>query len=357
MIFFVAIVALMAVCTCRVSLGKPFQDYIASDKILPIKGILVLLVFASHFVGYVELEGRADELYLYFRSFLGQLIVVPFLFYSGYGVFLSALKKGDRYIKSMPLKRIFKVYFQFNCAIVLFLIYRLATGQNYSISHILLTSIGWSGIGNSNWYIFAILFLYLLLWISLSIFPLSEKNGKISALVSFTILRIYFIYVVAVLKGKDGDYYYNTALAFSAGCWYAAYQDKIERFLFHGKNRYWFILFLSFIAFFISHRERKNLIFYELHAVLFAFLTILFTTRVQINNRFLAYCGKHLFSLYILQRLPMLILKNSVLSQYKYWYFLVCIAITFFLSAIFDWAVPRIWNQIQKKIETLTSPC
>ncbi len=86
-------------------------DYISEKRIQPIKGIFVLLIFASHFIPYVELNGPLHEFYFWVRRFLGQLVVVPFLFYSGYGLSLSFNRKGRLYMQEFPIRRICKVVF------------------------------------------------------------------------------------------------------------------------------------------------------------------------------------------------------------------------------------------------------
>ena len=85
--------------------GFHVDRYIGRDEIQPVKGLFLILVFASHFCQYVTLGGGLDAGYLNTRKFLGQMIVVPFLFYSGYGVVASIRRKGETYLLSMPVQR------------------------------------------------------------------------------------------------------------------------------------------------------------------------------------------------------------------------------------------------------------
>lgn len=347
MIFFVLAITLLALLTSKFNFEAPHLDYISAQRTLPIKGAFVLLVFASHFCSYVEFENVYDKAYLVFRSFMGQLIVAPFLFYSGYGVLLSVIKKGEEYAKGLPLKRIFKVWLQFNCAVALFLVVQVLRGKRYTLGHMALTSIGWAGIGNSNWYIFCVLFLYLFVWMAAMAFSAEQPKDRFPMLATVTILTVCFVYVVAKLKGAAGSYYYNTAIVFVAGGWYAAYQVKIEKFVLDNRKRFWLIMLVTALAFFILHKERGALIWYEFHAVAFSVLVVLLTMVVQIRSRFLTYCGKHLFSLYILQRLPMMVFQGTELAKYNYSYFAVCVVCTFLLSAAFDFGFDKLWKPIQ----------
>lgn len=109
MSIFFWIILLLAAYGAKIKKEDYYRDYIDYDGIQPIKGIFILLVFMSHFVQYVELDGIWDLPYFQIRRYLGQLIVVPFLFYSGYGIAESIRKKGSGYINRMPVSRILKV--------------------------------------------------------------------------------------------------------------------------------------------------------------------------------------------------------------------------------------------------------
>lgn len=70
-----------------------------------IKGIFVVLIFLSHSCQYIDTKTLPFfRLYLLLGSILGQLIVAPFLFYSGYGVMEQIKDKGESYVDQMPKK-------------------------------------------------------------------------------------------------------------------------------------------------------------------------------------------------------------------------------------------------------------
>ena len=62
----------------------------------------------------------------------------------------------------MPANRIGKTFFDFSIAIFLFLIVDVCLRIKYSISDIILAFTGWTTVGNSNWYMFAIFTLYII---------------------------------------------------------------------------------------------------------------------------------------------------------------------------------------------------
>lgn len=333
------IIILLAVYNARICKWGCFPDYISQKNIQPIKGIFILLVFISHFVQYVDLTGVWDAPYFEIRKYLGQLVVVPFLFYSGYGMAESIRVKGRDYVRRMPTRRILKVLFQFGIAVILFVVMRFALGVRYDWLRILLAFTGWESVGNSNWYIFAIVCMYLITWVSWFLFP----KGKLPALLCATVL--VGVYIVVMKLCKD-EYWSNTVLAYLAGLWFAHYRERFDRIVLSRNWDYYLYLILAATAFLFMHKYWASFPVYAGTSVLFALLVVLFTAKVQITNRFLTYCGEHLFSLFILQRIPMIALNGTAIEQYPYVYLLVCLALTFPMSAVFDSLTQKGWNAL-----------
>lgn len=322
------------------------ENYISKEATLPIKGIFTLLIIVSHFVGYVNLGGIPNELYLSLRRYLGQMVVALYLFYSGYGVLESISQKGDQYVKRMPCDRIFKVFVQLNLALIPFWLIRLHQGETYNLPFVFLTMIGYKSIGNSNWYILAILCLYGITWFSFTAFPKKELQKE--ALVGITIFTICLIYILWSIYDHQNRYCYDTLLAFPAGCWYSYYRTKIEKIIFVNKEKsYYYSLAMLALSFVLLHKEWNLLVIHEILTVVFSLLVVVVTMKIQIKSRLLSYCGVHLFSIYMLQRIPMILLQGQ-LSEKPYLYFAVCVVITFLISALFDFAFPPIWDIMQK---------
>lgn len=318
--------------------GTVFGDYLAIENIQSVKGIFILLVFASHFVQYVSLNGSLDTPYFQMRKYLGQMVVVPFLFYSGYGIEASITKKGQDYVRQLPVKRILKVLFQFDLAVLLFLLFRYCIGTTYSAKQLLLTFLAWNGIGNSNWYIFGILFLYLFSWISHMVFP----RQKDAACMCLILLSTAF---TLVMQEYRDDYWYNTVMAYVAGSCFYHIQPRFDRYIRRSQKRYWACLFVCILYFAIFHKSMaSNVWVHQVCAALFGLIVVLITMKLRIKNPILDYCGKHLFSLYILQRLPMRMFMNTPLASHPALYFLLSIALTFPLGWIFDHVSEFLWN-------------
>ena len=95
MIFFIFILAMIMFYELKVAGGNEFnREYISPGSTTCINGVFVVLVFLSHICQYIKLDGAFDGPYSVLRTNLGQMVVVTFLFYSGYGIMESIKKKG-----------------------------------------------------------------------------------------------------------------------------------------------------------------------------------------------------------------------------------------------------------------------
>ncbi len=311
-------------------------DYLSRRSTTAVNGVFVLLVMLSHGVSYLPAITAWDEGYLLLRSFLGQLVVVSFLFYSGYGIHLQLLRKGDGYRKTLLSHRFLKVLFHFDLAVLLFLLLQTALGQRYAPSHVLLSFLAWEKLGNSNWYIFAVLCLYVMVWLSYTVF----RKSDLAALGCVTLLCGVYLVLIERFGNRTSDCWYNTVFCFPAGMWYGKYGDRFFAFL---KKRVWlWILLLTATTVLVLLRIPfpgllKNPWIYNLWAILFMLGLVLLTMKVRLGNKALVYVGGLTFWLYILQRLPYILLHKLGLASFNaYLYMAVCILCTFVLAFCMD---------------------
>lgn len=299
------------------------SNHLSPEQTGAINGFFVLLVFLRHTVDYVDL-GAGDGFFRMFNQHLEQLLVAPFLFYSGYGVCCSIQKKGQRYVNQLPRNRFFKVWLHFALAVLLYHGLAIYLGKDYSAQRIILSYTGWESIGNSNWYIFATLFMYLATWLS---FKLFQKSNFLAA-AALTALAVGYIFVVRQFRGL---WWYDTALVYPAGVLYALYGSKLEKRLGKKLRPAAFLVMVG--CFVACYLLRQELIWRELMAVAFA-LTIVFGTIIfQVGNPVLKFLGKYTFEIYILQRLPMILLQGQFSNRYVY--LGVSFAATVLLAVVF----------------------
>ena len=304
--------------------------------------MFILLIFVSHFVQYLKPEGMFFDPYYRIRTYLGQMVVASFLFYSGYGIVYSIENKGPGYLKQMPVRRILKVLVQMAVAVLVYLLVQTLRGNRYSFQRILLSFIGWEGIGNSNWYIFAILFLYFATYLVYQCL----RKCRIAGLKVLAVSVLIALFVWFMISRKE-DYWYNTVFAYVAGCGYYYIKNRADQLL---KNNWsWIITFLVLCAGFgVLRKHWSSIAAYEASAVVFALGVMLLTMKLKFTNPVLRYCGEHLFSLFILHRIPMILLQKTAIGTNFWIYFPLSIAIAFLLSWLFDKAFPLVWKPIER---------
>lgn len=64
--------------------------------------------------------------------------------------------------------------------------------------------------------------------------------------------------------------------------------------------------------------------------------------RISINNGILQWFGKRVFGIYILQRIPMMILSRFGMNDKPFLFAAACLAITVVLAEIFERAMDRL---------------
>ncbi len=298
-------------------------SFISPEQTTTINGFFVMLVFLRHFRQYITL-GKYDGFFDMFDSQIGQLIVVTFLFYSGYGIMYSLINK-ENYLRTIPI-RFLKLLLHFDLAILLFLIADHVIGKHYPISTVLPALIGWITVGNSTWYIFVTLCLYIMVYVAGII--CKKRYGLLVMMVSAgCILYVFVLHAV----GK-GEHWFNTILCFPAGMLFAIYYGRVRQ-LINKRSFAICSILISLVICLLCHKLPGHvnsgfirLFLYETKSVAFAWIILSVSVIFVIGNPVLAWLGGYVFEIYILQRIPMMLLQNVAMN--KYLYFVICLACT-----------------------------
>ena len=108
----------------KVGYGGVNTDYLSPQNTLPVKGFFTFLVMCSHSRDYITLSnGILDHYFNTITNIIGQLMVAPFFFYSGFGIYESVKKNGAGYIQAFPKRRFFPTWLRFSICIVLYCIF------------------------------------------------------------------------------------------------------------------------------------------------------------------------------------------------------------------------------------------
>ena len=315
---------------------KDKNAYLSKEETTNIKGIFTIMILMSHFRDYTNLD--SGSIYVKILSLFGQLMVTMFLFYSGYGI-MESLTKKKNYMKSFFCHRFLKTLIHFDLAVIIYIIVSLIMGNNYRISSYLLSFIGWTSVGNSNWFMFVILGLYLITYISNITFSKNKLVGLISTtLLSFTLIGFLYFF-------KEG-WWYNIILCYPCGMWYSYFKEKIENIVLE-KYKYVSLILITIIFIFL-YKFSHNVIIYELLACIFCLLVINFTYIFHLGNKILSFLGLYSFEIYILQRIPYNVLSKVFNNNLIF--FVISLVCTIIISIMFKYLTDFIDKKMYRKV-------
>jgi len=335
MILFYFLLLMLVVSRIRFQKNGFYSDYLSFDTSNSVKGGCIALVFIKHVTPYILNSGFVfddsiwSQMFLWVDAEVGQWIVAMFLFYSGYGLMESIQRKGMDYVDSIPRNRVLKTLVNFDIAVALFIIVGLFTPDNYSFGYYLLSFIGWESVGNSNWYIFVIMLCYLIAYVSFRV-----GAGRHSYVKGCVVCAVLLGGAALILSFLKQTWWYDTMFCFGLGVCYSILRPRIEPI---AKRYYW--LSLSLLLVLLVCLDETRGIAYNFYCIAFCLLVVMLTMKFKINNSVLIWAGKHLFPLYIYQRIPMIVLSlvgsGSFVSSYPVLYALLCLLITILFAFLY----------------------
>lgn len=208
-----------------------------------------------------------------------------------------------RYAKALVLNSLPMLTLHMALAVCVFWFVQSLYGVGFPLIRVLLSFVGWSSIGNSNWFIFVTLLSYVVIALGYGIF---HRVGQNAVAVSTLCLLILANWWLVCVKGQE-SYWYNTNLCIPAGMFFYIWRNQIELLM----RKLWMPSWCCGVVL-----VPASLVLYRLlapwpylnniSAILFAFgvTLIFFCISVQKTPRFLCWS---LFFVYIFQRIPMLV--------------------------------------------------
>ncbi len=306
------------------------KEYLSMDSTNAVRGVFMMLIFLSHMMQYYNYTQKIDVMGGNISKALGQMIVVMFMFYSGYGIGESVKRKGAAYIKSFPTNRVLKIWLHFAIGVFVYFVLSLILGIKYPAGQVALAFVGWTSIGNSNWYIFAVVILYFITWVAFSV----AKKNRIIAAGIVTALTVAYIVIMFFFKEY---WWFDTVLCYVAGLWYSLFKEKLEALLTKNNIVWLLVVVASAVGWWFSHLHRILPAVRILESVLFALFVVALSLKVSIRCKPLVWLGKYTFEIYILMRIPMKLLGIWGVSAFNlYVYFASTLVATLAISFLFS---------------------
>ena len=313
------------------------EYYIGKETTSTINGLFLWLVFLSHFTQY--LPSSAGNVV---ARHLGQLVVVMFLFYSGYGCAVQYLTKGESYLRAFPRKRILPTLINFDIAVCAFVAVGLLLGKSMTARKVVLSLVCWDSVGNSNWYIFVIMLCYALFWFSAGVVKRKVNVIDRGWQKWQIIMMLLFATSVVALSRVRPSWWCDTLMAFGAGAVYGLNRNCIENYV---KKNYWICLAFAVVLFvfvgYIPFIGQKYWISHNIKSVAFAIIVVMATMKISVDSAMLKWSGEHLFPLYIYQRIPMIVFSTLFPAAFKDARCLICFCISACIAIAIAILYPR----------------
>lgn len=345
----VLIVLLLFISLYGMRISSFHNDYMSLDSTNAIKGIFAVIILFSHLRQYIVLTDTfANNSYIGILKYIGQMMVTMYLFYSGFGL-MESLRKKTNYRQNFLKNRFLKILLHFDIAVLMYIILQLALGKVFPLSEYLGSLFGWYSVGNSNWFIFDILVLYLIFYFSMWFAEcfgsrLNKHSGRVVLIVALVscLLLWYFLHRI-----KGQSWWIDNIMAFPLGIGYSLYRDKIETWLRNGYNYYFIFFALTVIL--VAWRHFKGVDIFGVCTCLFALWVILLSMKVKFDNKILQWLGVQAFAIYILQRLPMIFFASMGINHNTLTYCLLVIPSVFIIAFIYTKFLKALDKQLFKR--------
>ncbi len=321
-----------------------YEDYCSPKNTTTANAVFSVLIFLSHSCQHIAVNSAIDEPYLAIRTFLGQSVVVTYLFYSGYGIMESIQRKKIDYVKGIPFNRFFKLWYHFALMICMFIVICFIMGKDYTFTDYLLAFTGYKSIGNDNWYLFVTFALYIIVYLSFIVF----RKSNLIAVASVFILTIGFIFIEKELELPPR--YYDTIMCFPLGMIFSLIKPYVDKILMKNDIIWLGAVTVVFIAcMYCSQNRYEDFIFRVLFMCTSPILITLLMMKLQCRSSILDWFGNHIFSFFMLQRIPMRLLDHFNLNNEPYLFIGMAFFGTILIATVFDEITDRLDKIIFKK--------
>ena len=178
------VIVIFSVCILPIKMQSSQLNILNVKNTNRIKGLACIMVVVGH--ASFQLGGKGVFQLTYN---LGFLAVGVFFFFSGYGLVYGLINKKS-YLQGFLKKRFVRVALPFWCSNIIFIIYYIIQGHNYSRIDIINNILGIRLLVGHNWYIWAIVIYYLLFFIIASVL---KNNTYTVVVVSICVLAMIII--------------------------------------------------------------------------------------------------------------------------------------------------------------------
>jgi hypothetical protein len=306
-----------------------FYDYMELDETNCIKGIFVWLIIFYHKTAYIN---KTKYLYMKITGNLGQKVVSMFFFYSSFGICEAIKKKGVIYAKTLKNKAII-LFLKSQVIILIYLVANIVIlKKKITFKKYLLSLIFRDSLGNSNWFAFTIIIFYLYSYLSF----IFAKNNILLGIIIINLFCFFHAKYVFTYYYPKKIFTIDTILCFVIGFYYSLIKAHLDKIIMKNDIFYFGILSITIFSFYKSSNF-NNLFFISLKNALFAILVAFTSMKIKLKNDLLKFLNTHSYSIYLFQRLIMLItFEKKIFINSDFAQIFFEFTSLFFISSLYD---------------------
>lgn len=307
---------------------------------VPLRGLLAIGIVLHHLsLRLVEASPDCHWIWSQF-SFWGAPIVAVFFFLSGYGLMVSLITKGQKYLDGFLKKRLLKIVLPLVlCSIVFEATSITLWGQIADFRK------DWPFLPNC-WFCVTIIIYYIAFYITALLF----KSSPIK--VAYSMWLFSFVYVFLFKVMDFCNWWYQMVLSINIGMTLAYYETAIRNVLYKYKRAVVLLLFLlTFLsAYWASCSKTDN--FPVGMMVLSLVVGLLIYSSLCLrpikSNRLLTFFGRYSFEIYLIHGAVISVLFGMAYTYIPRWWHVFTI-LTFLATFFFAWILRKVMKVVNQR--------
>lgn len=339
MILLISVLLIWTVCALgsHTFMGVQFSK----QATVPLRGLLAIGIVLHHLsLRLVEASPDCHWIWLQF-SFWGAPIVAVFFFLSGYGLMVSLITKGQKYLDGFLKKRLFKIVLPLVLCSIVF----EATSITLWGGQIADFRKDWPFLPNC-WFCVTIIIYYFAFYITALLF----KSSPIK--VAYSMWLFSFVYVFLFKVMDFCNWWYQMVLTINIGMTLAYYETAIRNVLYKYKRTIVLLLFLlTFLsAYWASCSKTDN--FPVGMMVLSLVVGLLIYSSLCLrpikSNRLLTFFGRYSFEIYLIHGAVISVLFGMAYTYIPRWWHVFTI-LTFLATFFFAWILRKVMKVVNQR--------
>ena len=192
-----------------------------------------------------------------------------------------------------------------------------------------------SNIGNSNWFAFTIIFLYLYCFLSFII--INNKGYIYISLMIIMIICYFHVFITYNYIYPKKSYSVDNILTFIIGIFYSLLKKNIDKIVMANDILYFSNVSFFFFIFYYCRKINNNLLFLSLTNCIFSIMIVIISMKIRFSNAFLKLLNTHSYSIYLFQRIIMIfVYKKKLFTKNDFIRIPFIFCSTLLISIFFD---------------------